>query len=108
MASGIRAPAAPSASTGHSGTHTSARSSDEDGGAARTRAALPIDLGKHQTPGELICTSIISLLTIHGQPNLSVTMPKPLAQNVGPKGMVTLPPSAASALNTRSAGAAAS
>jgi hypothetical protein len=49
-----------------------------------------------------ICTSIISPLTIHGQPNLSVTMPKRLAQNVGPKVMVTLPPSA-SALNTRSA-----
>src|ERR1700684_3306742 len=64
--------------------------------------------GEHQAPGELICTSIISPLTIHGQPNLSVTMPKPLAQNVGPKGMVTLPPSAASALNTRSAGATAS
>jgi hypothetical protein len=54
-----------------------------------------------------ICMSIISPLTIHGQPNLSVTMPKRLAQNVGPKGMVTLPPSA-SALNTLSARATAS
>ena len=61
----------------------------------------------NQTPGELIFTSIISPLMIHGQPNLSVTMPKPLAQNVGPKAMVTLPPSAASAWNTRSAGATA-
>src|SRR5258706_6791390 len=55
-----------------------------------------------------ICTSIISPLTIHGQPNLSVTMPKPFAQNVGPKAMVTLPPSAASELKMRSASAAVS
>lgn len=39
--------------------------------------------------------------TIQGMPNLSTHMPKPLAQNVLAKGMVTVPPSA-SALNLRS------
>ena len=39
--------------------------------------------------------------TIQGMPNLSTHMPKPLAQNVLLKGMVTVPPSA-SALNLRS------
>src|SRR5205085_12449947 len=33
-------------------------------------------------------------LTIHGVPNLSTHMPKPLAQKVGPKGMKVWPPSA--------------
>ncbi len=39
--------------------------------------------------------------TIQGMPNLSTHMPKPLAQNVLLKGMVTVPPSA-SVLNLRS------
>jgi iron complex outermembrane recepter protein len=56
-----------------------------------------------QASGELILISIISPFKIHGQPNLSVTIPKPLAQNVGANGMVTLPPSLARALNTCSA-----
>src|SRR3954454_24721549 len=36
----------------------------------------------------------LSQFTIQGTPNLSTTMPKPAAQNVGANGIVTVPPSA--------------
>src|SRR5580698_2596378 len=47
-----------------------------------------------------MATWSISPLTTQWHPNLSVTMPKPLAQNVGANGMPTLPLSA-NASNTR-------
>jgi hypothetical protein len=45
-----------------------------------------------------------SVNTIHGMPNRSTSMPKPLDQNVGPNG-ITMVPFSDSPLNTRSASA---
>ena len=55
----------------------------------RTRTRRP---GDQDQEGALIGKS--SPLTIQGVPNLSVTIPKLLAQNVGAMAMLTLPPSA--------------